>query len=63
MSIVNCLLNVDDINYRITMRLTGNRENANLDDLMNAIVVNSDLKEYDFTQGYFVFEVSLLLKF
>lgn len=62
MNAINCLVHIDDINYKIVIQKDGVFV-ANFDDLSKAISKNEDLKEYDLTQEFFIFEVCLMIFF
>ena len=59
MSTLHCLINIDDINYKITLNLDNDRIVGNEDDLRQALKMDNepDFKKYDFSLSHFIFEV------
>lgn len=63
MSILYCLINIDDINYKLTLNLNDDRIVGNEDDLRKALALDTepDFKKYDFSLSHFIFEVTINL--
>ncbi|XP_015783366.1 uncharacterized protein LOC107361132 [Tetranychus urticae] len=59
MTTLYCLINIDDVNYKLTMKLDDDRVIGNFDDFLKAIATDNDpdLKKYDFGQEFFIFEL------